>query len=341
MDVAFKQRFACIVGAPRTGTTSLARFLRTHPSIHFSKLKEPHFFSQFDLNGLSDEELVETVTEGYLNRYFAGRSDKTEMLMEASVTYLFLPEQMKPILRLWPDAKFIIGLRDPMELIPSLHQRLLYLGDENVRDFERAWRLTAERRRGLKIPRSCIEPRWLRYDEVGRLGSYVERFTSVVGWDRCFFTLYDDVIADPARLYAEVLNFLDLPRHELSNPKPQRAGKGIRNGILQRLLMRPPILTRRFMAGAAMRRRINTSQKEKKDRPLAIRAIDRTRKALLKWNQTEAPPVQLSPELRQEIREAYRDDVDLLGRLIGRDLSHWLGGLNGGYATDERLAAAE
>ena len=49
-------RFAAIVGAPRCGTTSLARYLESHPAIDFSFVKEPHFFSQHDLTELDDDE---------------------------------------------------------------------------------------------------------------------------------------------------------------------------------------------------------------------------------------------------------------------------------------------
>ena len=37
--------------APRCGTTSLARYLASHPDICFSKVKEPHFFAMHDLSG--------------------------------------------------------------------------------------------------------------------------------------------------------------------------------------------------------------------------------------------------------------------------------------------------
>ena len=194
----FSRRFAFIVGAPRTGTTALARFLRKHPSVCFSKVKEPHFFSQWDLTKVPDHELREAVGKEYLERYFPSCGADKSMLMEGSVTYLYAPEQMTPILKIWPEAKFIIGLRDPMDMIPSLHQRLLVLGDEIEEDLEKAWDLIEDRKHGRKIPKSCVEPRWLRYDEVGRLGSYVERFIEVVGRERCFFNLYDGVKADPA-----------------------------------------------------------------------------------------------------------------------------------------------
>ena len=324
MSRPFNQHFAFIVGAPRTGTTSLAKLLRAHPHVRFSKVKEPHFFSQWDLTGRPDDELRRTVRDEYLARYFPYHDEPGALFMEGSVTYLYAPEQMEPILRLWPDAKFIIGLRDPMEMIPSLHQRLLFLGDEAVEDFEQAWGLIDVRRRGQQVPRSCIEPRWLRYDEVGRLGAYVERFIAVVGRERCFFSLYDDLKADPAAMYREVQQFLGLPLHEQQDLAPRRVSRGYRFGWLQRLLMRPPGLTRKLVAGTHYRRRVEAIAKLRDQDSVALRVIERSRSALLKWNETEPAAVRLSPALRTEIRRAYSDDIAQLGQLIGRDLSHWL-----------------
>src|SRR3954465_11527426 len=67
------ERFLFIVGAPRCGTTTLSRFLKDHPSIRFPAIKEPHFFAQNDLRGLSDEDLNQRVEREYLQRFF--RSD--------------------------------------------------------------------------------------------------------------------------------------------------------------------------------------------------------------------------------------------------------------------------
>jgi hypothetical protein len=324
-NAGFAMRFAAVVGAPRTGTTALSRFLRKHPSVCFAKVKEPHFFSQWDLTNLPEEELREAVGKEYLQRYFPHcRPDRT-MLMEGSVTYLYAPEQMTPILKLWPDAQFVIGVRDPMEMVPSLHQRLLLLGDETEEDLEKAWDLVKERKHGRNIPKSCIEPRWLRYDEVGRLGSYVERFFDVVGRERCYVSVYDDLKANPAAAYREVLDFLGLPQVEAVDVSPKRTARGYRFGWLQRLLMRPPGVTRKVMAGVDYRRRVEAVEKLRGKQSATLRMVERGRKALLKWNETDAPPVRISPRLRSEIAAHYRPDVDLLGRLIHRDLGHWLG----------------
>jgi hypothetical protein len=153
--------FACIVGAPRSGTTSLAGFLQDHPLVCFSTVKEPHFFSQSDFSGLGADELRRLVEHQYLTRYFPHRVDG-RMLAEGSVSYLYAPERMRPILECWPDAKFIIAVRDPLEMLPSLHRRMLYTGDETVKEFERAWALMPERMSGRSIPATCIDPRFLQ-----------------------------------------------------------------------------------------------------------------------------------------------------------------------------------
>ena len=140
------QAFACIVGAPRCGTTTLSRLLASHPQVSFSAVKEPHFFSRIELDGMSDEELRDFVAGHYLARYFPGVEPSAKVMAEGSVSYLYAPDHMRAVLRLWPDAKFIIAARDPLQLIPSLHQRLLYQGDEVVKDLESAWRMIEDRR---------------------------------------------------------------------------------------------------------------------------------------------------------------------------------------------------
>jgi hypothetical protein len=317
-------RFVAVVGAPRSGTTSLSDFLKRHRDVTFSAVKEPHFFSQFDLNPCSDAELADVIDNKYVSPYFPHRTADTSVLAEGSVTYLYRPQQMVPILRAWPEAKFVIAVRDPMEMLPSLHRRLLYLGDEVVTDFAKAWELVADRQRGLNIPRSCVNPYWLRYDEAGRLGKYVDEFISVVGQDRCFIVLFDDLVADPAATYRRLLEFVGLPFDGRSDFAPQRVGRGYKNATLQRLLKRPPHFVRAALAGEHSQKRIKRLEPHQAIGSRLSRTVMAARKRLLQWNHASVPPTYLDPSLRQEIRERLTSDIDRLASLIGRDLSHWL-----------------
>ncbi|MFL6733633.1 MAG: sulfotransferase family protein [Sphingomicrobium sp.] len=314
---------ACIVGAPRCGTTFLSRFLNAHPSVCFAKPKEPHFFAMQDLSDVPDETFRAQVLNQYLRRFFNHLRPTDTTLAEGSVSYLYAAERVRAILRLWPDAKFIISLRDPLQLLPSIHQRLRYQGDENVREFDRAWRLCPERAQGRRIPRSCLDPRLLRYDEIGQLGKHVGDFFEAVGKERCLVILYDDIVEDSGAVLQRALHFLGLPSFEYESDRRRRARQGFRFGWLQRLLKRPPVVTRAVLAGEKYRQRV--VDKPAKDPGAGAKAVMRLRKRLIAWNEAPPPPTIISPEVEQEMREMFSADIDRLAVLIERDLSHWLG----------------
>ena len=287
----------------------------------FSSPKEPHYFVLFDLDELGDAELTETVELGYLNRFFGPGWRSAELLMEGSVSYLFDADRMAPLLRLWPEARFIIAVRDPMKMLPSLHQRYLVTGDETAIDFAEAWRLVPERAAGRRIPSSCLDPRMLRYDLAGKLGDAVEHFFDVVGRERCHVVVHDDLIDRPADVYAGMLDFLGLPHDGRSEFPPVRAARGVRWHWLQRLLQRPPFATR-LLAGRRFRAKMAKGSGKPKSSALA--GVMRARKRLIHWNEVPAPKVTLDRALRQQIHDTFAPDTAKLGHLIGRDLSHWL-----------------
>lgn len=316
--------FAFIVGAPRCGTTTLASFLQQHPDVCFSAVKEPHFFSRDEVAALPQSELRTVVEEEYWQRFFGHCEGRAKLHAEGSVTYLYAAERMQPILDLWPQAKFVIALRDPLAMLPSLHARLLVTGDETIRDFATAWAEIGERAQGKSLPKRAVDPRWLRYDWAGELGRNVEQFISMVGRDRCHIILFDDLKADPAGTYRELCRFLAIEPWDGTDFEPQRINKTIRIGWLQRLLKRPPKAIRTALAGEQFHKREKTVGS--RDSP-ALAAIFRIRKRLLEWNKVPAKRQPLDAHVRQEVIDRLRNDVILLSKVIDRDLSHWLGGV--------------
>ena len=312
-------RFVFVVGAPRCGTTTLAHFLKQHHAVSFPVVKEPHFFAQRDLRSLQTDELRPAVEDEYLRRFFQ-RTPGSRVGVDASVTYLYVPEQLEPTLKLWPHSKFVIALRDPLEMLPSLHRRLIYNGDETIADFGRAWAASGERAAGLKIPRRCIEPRWLSYDEAARFGTYVQRLFDTVGRDRCLVVLFDDLAEDPAREHRRLFEFLGVEAPAKPDLKARRAGSDVRARWLQRLLKRPPAKLRNQLAGEAF----NSRFRDHNDDRSAPSAVLSLRRRLLRWNSLPPRPLSLSVRVQQEVREALRPEIERLEHLIGRDLSGWL-----------------
>jgi hypothetical protein len=314
-------RFVYIVGAPRCGTTTLAQFLKDHPAVGFPAVKEPHFFSQNDLRGHSAQPLRNRVETDYLRRFYR-REPGRRVGADASVTYFYAPEQLEPILRLWPNSRFVVALRNPLTMLPSLHQRLIYTGDETIPNFADAWAAVADRAAGRRIPRLCADPRWLRYDQAGRFATYLERLFAVVGRERCHVLLFDDLAADPRRQYQDLMDFLDLETQPITDVTPRRSSKRVRLRWLQRALKRPPASVREYLAGEQFRRRIRALDEESVRRaPNALLAL---RKRLLAWNRIDLPPEPLSPDLRKQVCQHHEGEIERLGTLLGRELSHWL-----------------
>ena len=94
-----------IVGAPRSGTTSLYNYLKTIPEIFMSPVKEPGYFIPNDFRGFSEKKYLELF-----------KNVKDEIVIgEASAGYLASQEAAFRIKKEIPNAKIIITLRDPVE----------------------------------------------------------------------------------------------------------------------------------------------------------------------------------------------------------------------------------
>ena len=97
-----------IIGAARSGTTTLYNCLKKHPLIYLPKNKrpEPHFF-------LKNKEFKKGY-EYYIGKYFFN-SSLNQIKGEASTSYLFQKYVPSRIYKYIPNCKFIIMLRNPVE----------------------------------------------------------------------------------------------------------------------------------------------------------------------------------------------------------------------------------
>ena len=298
-----------IVGAPRCGTTSMSRYLSKHPHICFSKPKEPHFFSL-----ILDEYPEADVQKDYLERFFAHHTEKHRVVGEGSVSYLYTPQSIERILRLNPDARFIVMVRNPVDLVYSYHSRLLVILDEDVVDLSEAWSLQAARARGEHIPKHCRRADLLQYEDIGKLGEQVEKLFDLVGAERCLVTPLEDLVRDPLAVYKRTLEFIGIEYDGLTTFKPRQENKAYRYRWLHLALTRPPKVMVNYMGALDWRNK----RKAKREKPLM-----KLRKKVLHINTVLKPRPPLEPELRRQLQQTFAADVEKLGALIGRDLSHW------------------
>jgi hypothetical protein len=296
-----------LVGAPRCGTTALAKYLKEHPHVCFSRPKETHYFSK--IHSLAKNPDVQ---RDYLDRFFPDLSGEHRAIGEGSVTYLYSVEALKHILKLNPDARFIAMVRNPMEMVPSFHQLLCFYMEEDVTDFARAWALREERARGRRLPKRCVDPRLLQYDEIGQLGKHVDQLFHVAGRERSRVLVYDDFASDPHSVYRDVLRFIGVDDDGRTHFPTRKPSRRVHSPGLHRLLYWHPPRADRLVT--YIHGRVGRSRTSR------LRLL---RKRLIRANSQPQPPSEVDSATREELRAEFADDIARLGTLLGRDFSHW------------------
>jgi hypothetical protein len=115
------ERFALIVGAMKSGTTSLFSHLSQHPQVAPSRVKETDFFCS---------ELYER-GPAYYRRLFPFRPGMHRVALEASPGYTMRrrhPQVVDRIASFRGDFRFIYVVRDPLERIESHYRHLAKKG---------------------------------------------------------------------------------------------------------------------------------------------------------------------------------------------------------------------
>jgi len=298
-----------IVGAPRCGTTALASYLRRHAQVCFSKPKETNFLVT-DEKDLPDE----AGKARFLDTFFSRASDEERLLGEGSVSTLYSVAALKRAQAWFPQAKFIVMLRDPLDMLRSYHGRMLYLRQESEENFEAAWDLQDARAAGKHIPKGCFDPRLLQYREVASLGHYTAQLFDVVGRERCLPILYEDFASDTAGVYRQALAFLELPDDGWDQFERKNQHRGFRRGFLQDLY-----------TGTLFGRLGNSAILSPPQLNRLARLTRPLRKRIKHRNSVDVTPRPFDRALAQRLGGVFSDDVRCLSRLLQRDLSHWLG----------------
>lgn len=288
-----------IVGAPRCGTTAMYEYLRRHPQVFMPEHKEPMFF------GMDLTQLHARLTEADYVRLFK-HARPGQRVGEASTWYLYSQTAAREIHEFAPDGQIVIMLRNPVDVMYSLHRELFFYRGEVIEDFEEALAAEEDRKMGRRLGPSR-RPEALYYRETVRFAEQVERYLSEFGHSRVKIVIFDDFVRAPAESYADVLRFLGVddafrPEFERVNESKRPISPG-----LQALVVRPPRPLARLIP--VLRR---------------SRLAHQVRAALLSVNSRseERPP--LSQELRQRLTAELAPEVLRLSELIGRDLGQWL-----------------
>lgn len=286
-----------IIGAPKCGTSTLAWWLSQHPQVWFSPIKEPHFFND-------DSAFRQIRTQAAYDRLFQDADEGHRAIGEASTWYLF-SETAVPNIERFTDgaARYIVCLRAPVRMMPSLHRQLLFSGSKAERDVRWAWALQEARAQGRDLPPRVEEPAHLQYRRACALGAMCQRLLRRVPRERVHFVFIEDLAADPRGTYLEVLRFL-----RLAEEIDRIEFTAVNTGHAPR--------SRAFAALIALGRMLQ--------RRLGLRTGRRILHRLRNLNRGAVTAEPLDPAFEAELRAAFADDIALLQQVTGRGLSHWL-----------------
>ncbi len=314
-----------IIGAAKSGTTSLYRYLDQHPEIYMSSNKEPKFFALegVDLDsftGPGDASWLKNTTITDLSEYeelFEGVKQE-KAIGEASTIYLYSPNCPNRIKHYIPNAKLIVILRQPIQQAFSMFLHHLRSGfyQEYLADNEPGYLEQHFSEEFLKSKE--LAETWLyhwHYKELSAYYTQLKRYFEVFDPSNIKVFLFEDLQQNRPKLLRETFEFLGVDAtfippnltqkynaHKDLNYKPK-------NKTIHRFLMQPNLVKSWIKPLLPQKVRGNLNFWLRK------RNLVTTNTPL---------QVKLSPEMRHQLTEVHRDEILKLQELIQRDLSHWL-----------------
>lgn len=281
-----------IVGAAKSGTSSLASYLSQHPDIFLSGMKEPAYY--IEGSGYSD-------WSEYLSLY----TDRAEeVLCDATTGYLYEPSAPTRIKKNHPNAKIVIILRNPIDMAFSFWQHMRVIGNESLSfieansDKERAYRKTAEFKAKCKG--------WwcsFLYIERAMYHEQVKRYLDTFGTKGVCLITFEEFIRSPNDVLKVVTSFLELDTHDFDTRKVKNSGGRLRSSFLRDAIYLRQYSLLRKITPPAIRHKIRCF----------VRDLNRS-----------ATKDEITKKERHRLQKLFQDDVERLKIQIKIDCSVWV-----------------
>ena len=285
-----------IVGAAKSGTTSLHNYLKQHPDFFMSDHKEPHFLINNEIGVKRIHKAVTTLSD--YQEMFEGSSEY-KYRGESSVMYLPFPDiairNIKKYLN--KDVKIIIMLRNPIEraFVGYLHN-VRYNTSENL-SFEEAIEKSEERYQ--KINDMTPDTRYLH---VGMYYNQVKKYMDEFG-KNVHVVIYDDYVSNINGCIKRVFDFLNVNNIEIDSSQRHMVGGWIfKNPILRKLMVSENGLksfAKLLLPNSILRKKIRT--------------------IVMRFGTSKTP--ELTSKMRKFLEDYYRHDIVNLENLLDKDLN--------------------
>lgn len=295
-----------IVGAAKSGSTSLYHYLNQHPEVYMPINKEPNFMvSDYQLKTspecpsfkLDRKRMVFDDREYF--QLFDDCMDEHKAIGEATVTYLYKPDEAIPKIKKYlGDPKIIIILRNPVKRAFSQYSYVCELGMENE-IFQDA----------IEKESSRLRENWsstFAYVDQGRfysqVKSYMEAFSNVK------LIILEEFVKDEQKYLKEIFQFLNIDDSFKNSFDEEHNVSGVpRFKFFHKLLVHDnPVKS----VVKGLLRPVFSEDK--------LRSLGRNARTL---NQGEK--LELNSEDEDFLREEYKADIIQLEQLTGLNLNIW------------------
>ena len=298
-----------VIGAGKSGTTSINNYLAQHPQIFMSPVKEPNFFAYETIDGdtlrhdpAQYEYYLQSVTtlEAYQALFTAVQ--KNQIIGETSNTYLYTPAAAQRIKHHIPNAKLIAILRNPADRLYSRFLHLAKYDQAPTQDFSQVF------------DRNSI---WWERPDLIHEGCYYTHLTNYYNLfeGRCIKVfLYEELKENLQLVLSKILEFLGVDHKFLPDTRVTYNKSGIVKNPMYNRILGPDGVVQKIVKNL-----LPSSQYELlKKNSFIYRTLDAFRDANLH------KPV-LEKEIKSKLlNEVYYNEIQKLQFLIDRDLSSWL-----------------
>jgi len=213
-----------IIGAQKSGTTSLYSYLVQHPAIIAARKKEIFFFSNPHKWKLGRDWYASHFCTVSYKKKLAKRVGCTPLTGEASPSMHrpFVPGFAHQVL---PSAKLIAILRDPVERAYSQYQHNRRFNNE-TRSFKEVIDKSP-----LTLPPHISNDQWLYFNSSyesyltrGLYVEHIERWSTYYQTNQIHIINSNDLFAEPVAELNKVVSFLGLPEFEFEITRAKNAG---------------------------------------------------------------------------------------------------------------------
>ena len=294
-----------IVGAAKSGTSSLHSYLSKHPDIYMPEKRKELYFWHVATN--SNRSIIDHAGEGNiptrLNEYLEYFEDtrKDQITGEACPSYLYFREHVLQNLKKhhanWKDVKIIIILREPVSRIISQYRFVCKKRlDPEFLSFSDSLRAEGDR-----VKQNELLPD-LFYTEVSKYSDQVEFYLK--NFNNVHVCLYDDLKENPRKLLENLCDFLEVD----SSKMPELDFEVVNASTGAKKLKHPLIVQKARRAGR-----------------LLLGWLPERLKVYLreKFEGALSEPEVIPDDEVGSLRVAFQEEIKRLEAILGRDFSSW------------------